>query len=151
MALAMKASHLLVPLAAASSAPNAAAGRRGSSLAPRRRTDLHPYRAGFALVTSKHPRAGVGAGGRGCRRAHSLSAVCAGANGGGGGGNASAIERPSAVVIGGGWAGFGAAYQLLKHGFTVTLLDAAESPGGLSSGWRTAQGRAVEAGVKGFW
>eukprot|EP00976_Prorocentrum_cordatum_P093191 1189268-Prorocentrum_minimum.AAC.3 len=33
----------------------------------------------------------------------------------------------------------------------VTLVDAAETPGGLSRGWRTAKGRAVEAGIKGFW
>ena len=33
----------------------------------------------------------------------------------------------------------------------MTLLDASPNPGGLSSGWRTKQGRAVEAGVKGFW
>ena len=33
----------------------------------------------------------------------------------------------------------------------MTLLDASPNPGGLSAGWRTKQGRAVEAGVKGFW
>ena len=54
--------------------------------------------------------------------------------------------KPTAVVVGGGWAGFGAAWQLLKHGFDVTLLDASQNPGGLSAGWRTANGRAVEAG-----
>ena len=58
---------------------------------------------------------------------------------------------PKAAVIGGGWAGFGAAWQLLKHGFDVTLLDSSPDPGGLSAGWRTANGRAVEAGCKGFW
>ena len=58
---------------------------------------------------------------------------------------------PTAVVVGGGWAGFGAAWQLIKHGFDVTLLDASPNPGGLSSGWRTTSGRAVEAGCKGFW
>eukprot|EP00898_Chlorokybus_atmophyticus_P004548 jgi/Chlat1/5094/Chrsp33S05020 len=56
-----------------------------------------------------------------------------------------------AVVVGGGWAGFGAAHQLFKHGFQVTLVDAADNPGGLSSGFRTANGRPVEAGIKGFW
>jgi monoamine oxidase len=40
-------------------------------------------------------------------------------------------EKPKAVVVGGGWAGFGAAWQLLKHGFDVTLLDAAPNPVGL--------------------
>jgi uncharacterized protein with NAD-binding domain and iron-sulfur cluster len=33
----------------------------------------------------------------------------------------------------------------------VTLVDGAETPGGLSAGWRTPKGRAVEAGIKGFW
>ncbi len=33
----------------------------------------------------------------------------------------------------------------------MTLIDAAPNPGGLSAGWRTPQGRAVEAGIKGFW
>ena len=58
---------------------------------------------------------------------------------------------PKGIVVGGGWAGFGAAWQLLKHGFDVTLLDSSPDPGGLSAGWRTANGRAVEAGCKGFW
>jgi hypothetical protein len=48
-------------------------------------------------------------------------------------------------------AGFGAAKHLSSQGYDVTLLDAAANPGGLSAGWRTAQGRAVEAGIKGFW
>ncbi|PSC69064.1 amine oxidase [Micractinium conductrix] len=55
------------------------------------------------------------------------------------------------LVVGGGWAGFGAVKHLAEQGYNVTLLDAAENPGGLSAGWRTPQGRAVEAGVKGFW
>ncbi|KAK3252317.1 hypothetical protein CYMTET_38379 [Cymbomonas tetramitiformis] len=59
--------------------------------------------------------------------------------------------KPTAVVVGGGWAGFGAAWQLIKLGFEVQLVDASPNPGGLASGWRTSQGRAVEAGVKGFW
>lgn len=48
-------------------------------------------------------------------------------------------------------AGFGAAKHLSSQGYSVTLLDASPNPGGLSAGWRTEQGRAVEAGVKGFW
>ncbi len=48
-------------------------------------------------------------------------------------------------------AGFGAAKHLSEQGYDVTLLDASPNPGGLSAGWRTPQGRAVEAGVKGFW
>ena len=55
-----------------------------------------------------------------------------------------------AVVVGGGWAGFGAAYALLKAGVKVTILDASQTPGGLSSGWRTPGGRFVEAGIKGY-
>lgn len=47
--------------------------------------------------------------------------------------------------------GFGAAKHLASQGLDVTLLDASPNPGGLSAGWRTKQGRAVEAGVKGFW
>ena len=49
------------------------------------------------------------------------------------------------------FAGFGAAKHLAEQGYNVTLLDGAENPGGLSAGWRTPQGRAVEAGIKGFW
>ena len=49
------------------------------------------------------------------------------------------------------FAGFGAAKHLAEQGYRVTLLDGAENPGGLSAGWRTPQGRAVEAGIKGFW
>lgn len=48
-------------------------------------------------------------------------------------------------------AGFGAAKHLASQGFDVTLLDGSPNPGGLSAGWRTPQGRSVEAGVKGFW
>ncbi len=43
-------------------------------------------------------------------------------------------------------AGFGAAKHLAQQGFAVTLLDASPNPGGLSAGWRTTQGRSVEAG-----
>ena len=53
------------------------------------------------------------------------------------------------MIVGGGWGGFGAAYALLKAGVKVTILDASETPGGLSSGWRTPGGRSVEAGIKG--
>eukprot|EP00210_Caulerpa_lentillifera_P001559 g1497.t1 len=55
------------------------------------------------------------------------------------------------VVIGGGWAGFGAAKHLCDQSYNVTLLDAASNPGGLSTGMRTPQGRSIEAGMKGFW
>ena len=48
-------------------------------------------------------------------------------------------------------AGFVATKHLPEQGYNVTLLDASPHPGGLSAGWRTPQGRAVEAGTKGFW
>ena len=50
-----------------------------------------------------------------------------------------------------GFAGFGAAKHLAQQGYAVTLVDGSPNPGGLSAGWRTPQGRAVEAGIKGFW
>ncbi|CAM9743595.1 unnamed protein product, partial [Choristocarpus tenellus] len=60
--------------------------------------------------------------------------------------------KKKAVVVGGGWAGFGAAKALTESGiYDVTLLDANPNLGGLSAGWRTPGGRAVEAGIKGFW
>ncbi|MCO5601895.1 hypothetical protein L7F22_056021 [Adiantum nelumboides] len=43
------------------------------------------------------------------------------------------------------------AHGLAKAGLSVTLLDAASDPGGLSTGFRTSEGRPVEAGIKGFW
>jgi hypothetical protein len=55
------------------------------------------------------------------------------------------------VVVGGGWAGFGAALALAKAGAQVTLLDASANPGGLSSAFKTAGGQLVEPGIKGFW
>ena len=33
----------------------------------------------------------------------------------------------------------------------MQLIDGADNPGGLSSGWRNSAGQAVEAGIKGFW
>lgn len=44
------------------------------------------------------------------------------------------------VVVGGGWAGFGAASQLARAGVKVTLLEAQPSAGGLAAGWETAKG-----------
>ncbi|GAB4364487.1 MAG: FAD-dependent oxidoreductase [Elainellaceae cyanobacterium] len=61
------------------------------------------------------------------------------------------LERPRVVVVGAGWAGLGATYHLAKQGYDVTLLEAGASPGGLVAGWKTAQGRSVEAGIHGFW
>jgi uncharacterized protein with NAD-binding domain and iron-sulfur cluster len=58
---------------------------------------------------------------------------------------------PRVVVIGAGWAGLGAAYTLVKQGYQVTLLEAGATVGGLVSAWQTPTGRAVEAGIHGFW
>ncbi|XP_057828630.1 uncharacterized protein LOC131039808 isoform X3 [Cryptomeria japonica] len=66
-------------------------------------------------------------------------------------GGEKSARKLRAVVVGGGWAGFGAAHTLAKAGVEVTLLDAALSPGGLSTGFRSAKGKPVEAGIKGFW
>ena len=43
-------------------------------------------------------------------------------------------------MVGGGWAGFGAASQLASAGVKVTLLEAQPSAGGLAAGWQTAKG-----------
>lgn len=67
-----------------------------------------------------------------------------------GGSNGSPQRRgPKAVVVGGGWAGFGAAYALSQAGADVTVLDAAEQPGGLASSWKSQGGKTVEPGIKG--
>jgi uncharacterized protein with NAD-binding domain and iron-sulfur cluster len=60
-------------------------------------------------------------------------------------------DRPKVVVVGAGWAGLGATYHLAKQGYDVTLLEAGAYPGGLVAGWKTAQGRSIEAGIHGFW
>lgn len=60
-------------------------------------------------------------------------------------------ERPRVTVIGAGWAGLGATYHLAQQGYDVTLLEAGAYPGGLVAGWKTAQGRSIEAGIHGFW
>ena len=57
--------------------------------------------------------------------------------------------RPRAAVIGGGWAGFGAAWNLSKARWDVTLIDASPSPGGVAG--RGAGNKGIELGVKGFW
>ena len=63
-------------------------------------------------------------------------------------------KKKKFVVIGGGWAGFSAADALStsQDDIEVTLLDASpRGSGGLAGGWRTPQGRSVEAGLHGFW
>eukprot|EP00903_Cladosiphon_okamuranus_P014042 g13058.t2 len=66
---------------------------------------------------------------------------------------AEADKRRKVVVIGAGWAGLAAAYELSKQAkdFDVTLLEGGKSVGGLVAGWLTPGGRPVEAGVHGFW
>ncbi|MFQ4144201.1 FAD-dependent oxidoreductase [Chlorogloeopsis sp. ULAP02] len=64
---------------------------------------------------------------------------------------AESSQRKKVVVVGAGWAGLGATYHLAKQGYDVTLLEAGSYPGGLVAGWRTAGGRAVEAGIHGYW
>ena len=59
--------------------------------------------------------------------------------------------KPKVVIVGAGWAGLGATYHLAKQGYDVTLLEAGSYPGGLVAGWKTTQGRSVEAGIHGFW
>ncbi|MBD2666905.1 hypothetical protein B6N60_01713 [Richelia sinica FACHB-800] len=61
------------------------------------------------------------------------------------------LQKPRVVVVGAGWAGLGATYQLVKQGYDVTLLEAGPYPGGLVAGWQTASGKSVEAGIHGFW
>ena len=51
--------------------------------------------------------------------------------------SSSSPSKPRVAVVGGGWAGFGAAHHLTKQGWAVTLLDAAGDPGGSAAGWRT--------------
>lgn len=60
-------------------------------------------------------------------------------------------RQPKVVIVGAGWAGLGAAYHLTRQGYAVTLLEAGGYPGGLVAGWKTAQGRSIEAGIHGFW
>ena len=62
---------------------------------------------------------------------------------------------PSVVIIGGGWAGYGAAEglaRLCSEGkLNVTVLEAQPRGGGLAASWLTPGGRRVEAGIHGFW
>lgn len=56
---------------------------------------------------------------------------------------APAPDKRRAAVVGGGWAAFAAAWTLTRSGFDVTLLDAAQTPGGVAAGQ-------AELGVKGY-
>lgn len=61
------------------------------------------------------------------------------------------VDSRKIVIIGAGWAGLGATYHLAKQGYDVTLLEASSQAGGLVAGWKTPQGKSVEAGIHGFW
>ena len=54
------------------------------------------------------------------------------------------------VVIGAGWAGWGAAKALCQAGVRVTLLDGLADPTGITP-LSTASGKPFEAGTRGFW
>lgn len=54
------------------------------------------------------------------------------------------------VVIGAGWAGWGAAKALAQAGVAVTLIDGTDDPSG-SAPVTTASGKPFEAGTRGFW
>ena len=66
---------------------------------------------------------------------------------------ATAAGLKHVVVVGGGWAGYSAADALsASPDVRVTLLEASpRAAGGLAAGWRTPQGRPIEAGIHGFW
>ena len=63
---------------------------------------------------------------------------------------ASAPRCSRVVVVGGGWAGWGAAKALCEAGFAVTLLDGMADPTGVTP-FTTASGKPFEAGTRGFW
>jgi len=62
----------------------------------------------------------------------------------------SAPRSSRVVVVGGGWAGWGAAKALCEAGFAVTLLDGMADPTGVTP-LTTASGKPFEAGTRGFW
>ena len=64
--------------------------------------------------------------------------------------NPDASGASHAVVIGAGWAGWGAAKALCEAGVRVTLLDGMADPTG-STPLTTASGKPFEAGTRGFW
>ena len=60
-------------------------------------------------------------------------------------------DTPShVVVIGAGWAGWGAAKSLCEAGVRVTLIDGMNDPTG-STPLATPSGKPFEAGTRGFW
>jgi uncharacterized protein with NAD-binding domain and iron-sulfur cluster len=61
-----------------------------------------------------------------------------------------ARKQSHVVVIGGGWAGWGAAKSLCEAGVDVTLIDGMVDPTG-SQPITTKSGKPFEAGTRGFW
>ena len=61
-----------------------------------------------------------------------------------------ARSQSHVVVIGGGWAGWGAAKSLCEAGVCVTLIDGMDDPTGRRP-ITTRSGKPFEAGTKGFW
>ena len=59
-------------------------------------------------------------------------------------------KQSHAVVIGDGWAGWGAAKALCEAGVRVTLMDGMADPTG-SQPLTTPSGKPFEAGTRGFW
>ena len=59
-------------------------------------------------------------------------------------------EQSHVVVIGAGWAGWGAAKALCEAGVRVTLIDGMADPSG-SVPITTSSGKPFEAGTRGFW
>lgn len=59
-------------------------------------------------------------------------------------------SRSHVVVIGAGWAGWGAAKSLCEAGIRVTLIDGMPDPTG-STPITTRSGKPFEAGTRGFW
>ena len=63
---------------------------------------------------------------------------------------ATTVDASHVVVIGAGWAGWGAVKALCEAGVRVTLVDGMEDPTGRAP-LRTATGKPFEAGTRGFW
>jgi uncharacterized protein with NAD-binding domain and iron-sulfur cluster len=59
-------------------------------------------------------------------------------------------EQSHVVVIGAGWAGWGAAKSLCEAGVDVTLIDGRLDPTG-SQPITTKSGKPFEPGTRGFW
>ena len=62
----------------------------------------------------------------------------------------SSTRQSHVVVVGAGWAGWGAAKALCEAGVRVTLIDGMADPTG-SDPITTASGKPFEAGTRGFW